>query len=70
MIVSSGIDPSVPTPLPGIDSSNWCKRPEIAPAVNFSSAVFLFVRKTMVRCSTMWALSDRSPASVMLMLEY
>lgn len=52
MIVSSGIDPGRPAPLPRIDSSNWCGRPEIAPAVNFSTAVFLFVRKTLVHRST------------------
>lgn len=70
MIVTSGIDPSVPSPLPGIDSSNWCGRPEIAPAVNFSSAVFLFVRKILVHCSAVSALSDRLPVSVTLKLEY
>lgn len=70
MIVSSGIDPSVPAPLPGIDSSNRCGRPEIAPAVNFSRAVFLFVRKTLVHCSAVSALSDQPPVSVILKLEY
>lgn len=41
MIVSSGIDPGRAAPLPDIDSSNWCGRPEIAPAVNFPTAVFI-----------------------------
>lgn len=30
---------------------NWCRRPEIAPAVNFIGAVFLFVKKTFMHCS-------------------
>lgn len=30
---------------------NWCRRPEIAPAVNFIAAVFLFVKKTFMHCS-------------------
>lgn len=41
MIVSSGIDPSVPAPLPGIDSSNWCGRPEIAPGEFLQCCVFI-----------------------------
>lgn len=41
MIVSSGIDPGRAAPLPAIDSSNRCGRPEIAPAVNFPTAVFI-----------------------------
>lgn len=37
MIVSSDIDPwpPQPAPLPGIDSSNWCRRPEIGPRSEF-----------------------------------
>lgn len=30
---------------------NWCRRSEIAPAVNFIAAVFLFVKKTFMHCS-------------------
>lgn len=37
MIVSSDINPwpPQPAPLPRIDSSNWCRRPEIGPRSEF-----------------------------------
>lgn len=72
MIVSSGIDPGRPTPLPGIDSSNWCGRPEIAPAVNFSSAVFICQENSSAPLGRVGpaSLSQRPPVCVVLNLGY